>query len=109
MRSDIIEGFIPHKNLNCKGYKIVKHETYSYDCCDTAWHREWMTPDGTIAVGLLDNGEVDEVLFHGNVDCHLESMSDQVIWMMLNNRYVFHFTYQKGRRICLQYSYDDKG
>lgn len=104
-----MNGFVPHQDLNCPGFETVKigDGTHSYDKCDEAFHREWMTPDGKIAVGLNEDGTVDEVLYHDGVSCHLEMMSDQCIWMILADRYVFHFTYEKGRRICLNYTRDD--
>jgi hypothetical protein len=103
-----MDGFIPHSDLGCPDFEVVKigDSAYTYSRCGTAWHREWMTPYGRIAVGLNDDGSVDEVLFD-DAHCHLEMMSDQCIWMQLNGRYVFHFTHEKGRRICLNYSYDD--
>ena len=103
-----MDGFIPHAELGCPGYEeLHPGEKYSYSHCSTAWHREWMTPDGKLAVGLNEDGTVDEILHDGDVHCHLEMMSDQCIWMCLAHRYVFHFTYEKGRRICLSYSYDE--
>lgn len=103
-----MDGFIPHSELNCAGYEVVQigDSGLSYTHCSTPWHREWMTPDAKIAVGLHEDGTVDELLFD-DVKVHLETMSDQCIWMCLDHRYVFHFTYEKGRRICLNYNYDE--
>lgn len=104
-----MKGFVPHSELNCPGYKIHhKGEKYSYENCNIAFHREWMTPDGKIAVGLLDDGTIDEVLFKDGVSCHLESMGPDCIWMMLDNRYVFHFSYRPRKEVSLSYSYDNK-
>ncbi len=104
------DGLVPHNDL-CK-YGATQHKgepgEYHY-CTKFSWHRELMSSDGLIAVGLLDDGEIDEILYEDNVTCHLESMGPDNIWMMLNDRYVFHFWYKKGRQVALTYSYDNKG
>jgi hypothetical protein len=84
----------------------VPHESVE-GCCDTdifdprhvAWHREYMSRDGTTAIGLNQDGTVDEVLV-GAADIHIEQMSDQAYWMRIG-RIHFWFSYEKGRRIVL--------
>lgn len=110
-----MDGLKPHNEV-CDCYReydfpIVsgpnKGKSYSTMTYGVGWHREWMSPDGKMAVGMNDDDTVDEVLTIDGGGIHIEAMSDQSIWMMVHHRYVFHFMYDKGRRINLYYSYDN--
>lgn len=105
-----MEGLVDHSTLGCPGYEVVNigNSGYTYDHCNIGWHRELMSPDGKVAVGLNDDKTIDEVLTDG-ASLHIEQMDEDCYWMMVNNRYAFHFTYAKGRRITLHYTEDIDG
>lgn len=102
-----MDGFIPHSECGCKGYHLVPigNSGLSYDKCDIAWHREFMSPDKKVAVGLNDDGTIDEVLTDG-APLHIEQMSDNCFWMSVNRRYFFHMSYAKGKKVVFTYSED---
>lgn len=102
-----MEGFIKHSECGCKGYQVVPigNSGLSYDKCDIAWHREFMSLDKKVAVGLNDDGTIDEVLTDG-APLHIEQMSDDCFWMSVNHRYFFHMSYAKGKKVVFTYSED---
>lgn len=62
-----------------------------------------MSMDGKVAIGLNEDGTVDEVLLgdEGGADLHIEQMDDQHYWMRVGKLH-FWFSYEKGRRIALR-------
>ena len=69
-------GLVPHADV-CRA-----EETKWGGCQEQLWHRHYMTPDAKVAVQFRADGTVDEVLGK-EVDVHIETMSEQSIWMVL--------------------------